>query len=353
MSSQNKTSSAKITRLSLTKFTGFEQLDWRPSPGLNVLIGENGTGKTHLLKVLYAAITYSLGSQPRLFSEKLVSVFRPADNGLGRLAKRGPGVASCTIRVFRGSQRISLNFSTKSVDPKEIKEKPKDWTTDIPKCTFIPVKEMLAHAEGFSSIYYTANLPFEETYVDIIQRALLPPPLGPPDKIRKNLMNILEKSMAGSVEVRGEKFFLKDKNGRLEFPLVAEGLRKLALVWKLVQNGQLADNAILFWDEPEANLNPKLVETVAEILLQLQREGVQIFAATHSYILAKELEVQKTDKDKLQYHWFFKETVHLEKKEAPSLSVRSSGSLADLTGNPISSAYSSVLEKELERIIGS
>ncbi|WP_281258757.1 hypothetical protein [Avibacterium endocarditidis] len=43
----------------------------------------------------------------------------------------------------------------------------------------------------------------------------------------------------------------------MEIPLVAEGLRKLAMVARLVATGTLLDKGCLFWDEPEANLNPK------------------------------------------------------------------------------------------------
>ncbi|MBK9014263.1 MAG: AAA family ATPase [Saprospiraceae bacterium] len=46
----------KIKRLELENFTCFGKVAMDFSPGINVIIGENGTGKTHLLKVLYAAL---------------------------------------------------------------------------------------------------------------------------------------------------------------------------------------------------------------------------------------------------------------------------------------------------------
>ena len=52
---------------------------------------------------------------------------------------------------------------------------------------------------------------------------------------------------------------------------------------------------ILLWDEPEANLNPELFPLVAEILLELQKNDVQIFVATHSYNFAKYLEIRRTN----------------------------------------------------------
>ena len=77
---------------------------------------------------------------------------------------------------------------------------------------------------------------------------------------------------------------LDARNGEIEFTLLAEGLRKLGLIWLLIQNGTLGNDSVLFWDEPETNLNPKLYRTVIETLLTLQRNGVQIFLATHDYV---------------------------------------------------------------------
>jgi len=44
-----------LIRLSLGNFTVFDTLDMGFSNGINVLIGENGTGKTHIMKILYSA----------------------------------------------------------------------------------------------------------------------------------------------------------------------------------------------------------------------------------------------------------------------------------------------------------
>jgi ABC-type transporter Mla maintaining outer membrane lipid asymmetry ATPase subunit MlaF len=45
----------------------------------------------------------------------------------------------------------------------------------------------------------------------------------------------------------------------------------------------------LFWDEPEANLNPVLIKVIARLLYKLAEGGVQIFIATHDYLLTHEL----------------------------------------------------------------
>jgi predicted ATPase len=54
----------------------------------------------------------------------------------------------------------------------------------------------------------------------------------------------------------------------------------------LVACGQLESGTALFWDEPENSLNPELVPALVEILLELSRNVVQIFIASHNKLLA-------------------------------------------------------------------
>lgn len=65
-----------LTRIKLERFTAFETLDVRFSPGVNLFIGANGTGKTHVLKAAYAACDVSKRPDDTLAS-KLVRTFRP------------------------------------------------------------------------------------------------------------------------------------------------------------------------------------------------------------------------------------------------------------------------------------
>ena len=44
-----------ITHLQLKNFTAFTELAIDFSPGINIIIGENGTGKTQLLKAVKSA----------------------------------------------------------------------------------------------------------------------------------------------------------------------------------------------------------------------------------------------------------------------------------------------------------
>ena len=70
-----------LQKLTLKNFTRFDDIAIEFVPGINVIIGENATGKTHLMKVAYAVCRPEAGrrvrDQTKLISEKLLRVFMP------------------------------------------------------------------------------------------------------------------------------------------------------------------------------------------------------------------------------------------------------------------------------------
>ena len=128
-------------------------------------------------------------------------------------------------------------------------------------------------------LYKEGEIHFEETHVDILDRAFLPPLRNRGGDAERRIEELLEDAIGGRVTVEGEEFFVKNGSREIEFPLLAEGLRKLGLLWLLIRNGTLPSDSMLCWDEPEANLNPGLLTVVIDALLQLQRTGARRAAA--------------------------------------------------------------------------
>ena len=89
-----------LTRLSLERFTAFEKLRLDLSPGVNVFVGANGTGKTHLMKIAYAACDITKSDVG--FVDKLVRVFLPSGRAPGRLVKRYGQSTRCAVRLGPG-----------------------------------------------------------------------------------------------------------------------------------------------------------------------------------------------------------------------------------------------------------
>ncbi|MBF0531436.1 MAG: AAA family ATPase, partial [Deltaproteobacteria bacterium] len=287
-----------IKQLILSKFTAFESLDLEFSPGVNIFIGENDTGKTHILKVIYSAC--DITSSKKSFAEKLVKVFLPSAEQPGRLVKRAAGDATGSVELYRllpeTGQSINIKLSMtrllKKTDEAVLSGAHKQWLKNPLKSVYVPVKDMLANAPGFIAMYEKHDLHFEEVYPDILYRAFWPLLRDPIDDSRQQCLEMLQTLMGGFIEQQGEEFFLNRKRGVIEFTLLAEGFRKLALLWLLIQNGTLSDGAVLCWDEPETNLNPRMMQPVVKILIGLQRLGVQIFLSTHNYVILKEFDLQ-------------------------------------------------------------
>jgi len=98
--------------------------------------------------------------------------------------------------------------------------------------------------------------------------------------------------MGGKVVLeKSGNFYLNVDGVNMEMYLVAEGLRKIAMIARLIATGSLVDKGFLFWDEPEANLNPKIVRDVANTILHLCKSGIQVTIATHSLFLLREFEL--------------------------------------------------------------
>jgi ABC-type ATPase involved in cell division len=291
-----------ITRIELENFTAFPKLRLNPSSGINVFIGANGTGKTHLLKVAYAAC--AVAKTKESYADKLLRVFLPHQRQLGRLAHRQVGSIWASAGVVRrDGAELRVRFSNHAETAASASvQGARRWSAVPIECAYIPVKEMLANAPGFRSLYAEREIHFEEVYADIVDRAYRPLPKGPPSDERRRFMERIRKAIEGRVTMKKEEFFLRSKQGNLELTLVAEGVRKLALLSLLLQNGTLLSGSVLFWDEPEANLNPNLMRVVVEVLLELQRMGVQVFIATHDYVTLKEFDLQTAPDDHVAYH---------------------------------------------------
>jgi len=172
---------------------------------------------------------------------------------------------------------------------------------------FIPAKEILSNAWNLDAAVKMGNVEFDDTYLDIIAAAKIDISRGVNSTVRKKYLDILQKISNGKVTLNEDRFYLKPgTQAKLEFNLVAEGLRKIALLWQLIKNGTLEKGSVLFWDEPEANINPKYIPVLAELLIMLETEGVQIFVSTHDYFLSKYIEVKRRQDSKVQYISLYK-----------------------------------------------
>jgi len=293
-----------LKSVSLENFTVFKQAQVTFASDLNVIIGENGTGKTHLLKLVYSSLYVGAkGNKEQgatnptkahfqtAIAHKLHAVFRPDE--LGRLARRDRrGRQRCEVSCFftPDEQNLAFSFNTTSKSEVTVDQTPSAWVEKLP--VFLPTRELLTIYPGFVSLYETTHLPFEETWRDTCILLGAPLARGPREQRIKQLLVPLEEAMGGKVELdQAGRFYLNVAGVSMEMHLVAEGLRKLAMLARLIATGSLIDKGFLFWDEPESNLNPKVIKLIARTILNLCRSGIQVFIASHSLFLLRELDI--------------------------------------------------------------
>jgi predicted ATPase len=369
-----------ITNLTLKNFTVFKDLSIDFSSKINVIIGENGTGKSHLLKAAYSLCSANngLNSQQEVsdkeikeaVTNKLLNVFLPPDRKLGKMRKIGVAEDAWMGARFVSDKGIALKFrsNSKSVT---IEEK-SDYERYSWSPIFIPTKEVLTFLRGFGQSEMdtsTLKLIFDETYFDLAFK-LLNDTVQEPRDTEEWLLESLVNKMGGQFSLEaGEMSFQpgtyieyadkKAKEGKLTYfspqrkdvfssHMMAEGFRKFGVLQRLLQNSSLVPGVSgpLFWDEPESNLNPQLMKLLVQTMLELSRRDQQIILATHDYVLLKwfDLLVKKNSGDHIKFHAL--------SRENGDVHVQSADDYRQLNSNAIANTFSDLYDEEIMRSLG-
>lgn len=369
-------------QVTLRNFTVFKQATFDFVPGVNVLIGENGTGKTHLMKAIYAA---QRPPSPGIsvVPAALINLFLvDHPNQLIRREEeaRSPLWAEGVYDDGKWSYRVSR-------DVQELGEEPTRPAFSRP--VFIPATEMIGHSRGFLEAYDELYLEFDLTFRDLVRMLRLKrragrrettgadaeagdvtfygggdadgagfgdgsgdgsgsgPGAGTGDGsgYGEPATQELVQLVGGAVQaVDSGRFYLETPGQRMPMSLVAEGLRKIATLVRLEENGWLQPGATLLWDEPEANLNPIIMRQAVAAVLELARRGVQVFLATQSYVILKELDLQTGGEDSIR---FFSLT-----SARTGTAVSTADKLSSLQPNSILDEFASLYDRDLTRATG-
>lgn len=382
-----------ISELQIENLTAFENLQLKLSPKLNVIIGSNGTGKTHILKAIYGL---SLVGQPSKAgqkksdveasaSKKFVRIFTPEDVRLGALHSKGTGSETRLSLVNGDGSTVEISFNSRS---KYFKISETATTSShSAKPIFIPAKEVLSLVRGMRNSNYdreTVEAIFDDGYTDLAELLVSPgfedeasrvsedprlsavirelgdlvggryrwteegafhfepghyEEIAAPDRTRSQAA----KAYQDSTVTR----FIPKEGQTFSSAMTAEGYRKIGVLHRLLCNGAISPGktGVLLWDEPEANLNPKLMKKVVQILLELSRNGQQVVVATHDYVLLKWFDLLKNNglEDHIRFH------VLARDEETGSISVHSTDEYDQLAETGIAKTFGALYDAEIER----
>ena len=146
-----------ITTLSVKEFTSLPNAEFQFCRGLNVVLAENGTGKSHLLKLLYTVEQVLAMDECRnktelgkTLGEKLVENF--CSETFGRLVRRnqGRGRAEGLVKHSGSSEATAFAFTTasKKVALTQMPEK-----LNLVRPIFIPTRELTTFCPWFVGLY--------------------------------------------------------------------------------------------------------------------------------------------------------------------------------------------------------
>jgi hypothetical protein len=271
-------------RLTLQNFTVFADQTFEFVSGINVLIGKNGTGKTHVMKALYAW-QMARHTSPNPTASNFFQVFDET-YGISESADFiGSRKTNAYVEGQYGGHSWNITFHPQGLtganSPKIV----------LPLPIFMPAIELMAHARNMLGVMRN-YADFDRTCFDFLSLVTAEPLRAELNGFAPALSR-LQKIMPGKIEWNSEeqRFYLIEKKKRIAFSLVAEGVRKISGLYCLIDNGWIKPGTTLFWDEPEANINPEWMDEIVETLVLLAESGVQIFLATHDYVVLKELDL--------------------------------------------------------------
>jgi energy-coupling factor transporter ATP-binding protein EcfA2 len=379
-----------ISQLHLERFTAFDDLTIDFSPRINIIIGENGVGKTQLLKAIFAACSNEANHLDaadglNTLTQKIVRLFMPLSGAVGDLKKSGSRGDANLKASFPLGRELHIRFNgTSTAVLADSKNGPAE-----PPAIFIPTKEVMSLARGLSlsnAHRETIEAIFDAGYTDLAEKLFEKIESDLTTKIQKDprFFGIVPKlsSVIGGrywkkasniifqegsyVEVAGKGVDDEDlapqafKDSKIKFvptsstslstSMSAEGFRKIGMLLRLISNGSLNPGVSgpLLWDEPESNLNPKLMKQLVEVLLELSRNGQQIILATHDYVLLKwfDLLIDKDKGDQVTFHRLYRNQVNAEIEHEPSSDYSIVGRSA------ISNAFAELYDEDVKRALG-
>jgi energy-coupling factor transporter ATP-binding protein EcfA2 len=333
--------SGRVTLATFAAVTLLSDVTLSFSPAINVIIGENGSGKTHVLKSMYALLRAA---------EEAGRAVTPARGD--KLERVLTGPARSLFAAEGAITRIRVDCERARFVREEEPSGQTTWSSPPavkPRAIFVPSREVLAMFPGFVKLYEDRDISFDETYYDLCRDLNQVELRETPPSLTDELVE-LEGTLGGSVRLDANRFVVDTVHGPIAASMVAEGHRKLACLAYLIKAGALTPETTLFWDEPEANLNPKLVRVVAQLIRKLAAAGVQIFLATHDYLLTRELSMEAEARvGDLDTRFF---ALHRHEASAP-VQVEHAHSWGALQENPIFEAYAAHHDREQELFSGS
>lgn len=270
--------------------------------GVNMIVGGNDSGKSHLLKLAYTSTKWTRrlqqdrGLSPEELQQGLArDVMRVF--GTGSLASvvaqyHKGGDARMAVQFMGDEGSLQAHWSRSGGDAVQLSSLPNP--PRVQDSIFITPKEVLS--------LYPCYMQVGKSYPELLEGASWDlccalegdgSQAGELPSALATVMARIEELLGGKLLRQEGRFYLHREGFELiELNLIAEGFKRLGMLGLLIDNGRVSSGSTLFWDEPEMNLNACHLPALVEIMLGLCHAGVQLVLSTHSLFLLRELHLQ-------------------------------------------------------------
>jgi hypothetical protein len=311
----------------------------------------------------------------------------PMDNKLGKMHRQGAtDQAYLSVRFALGQEIAAAFFNNSKALDVQYSAKDDQYQAEA---VFIPTKEVLSLVKGMNEETHdhkTVELIFDDGYVDLA-KVLMGPAIDDVDSkinfdprlnsIIPQLVNLIggryqlhnggfcfqagrykPKASPNRTKAKAAQMyqdsttteFVPIKGQLYSSGMTAEGYRKIGIFHRLLSNGTISPGSSgpLFWDEPESNMNPKLMKLLVQTILELSRNGQQIILGTHDYVLLKWLDLlaDKGKGDHVRYHSIY------QNGEKNDLRIETSDDYSTVSRSAISNAFAELYDEDIKRALG-
>lgn len=287
----------KITSLCLKEYGMIPEFICKNFSNINLVIGENGTGKTFLLKALYSATRameeYKRGDDIRTINDVLAEKLRwtfQVDK-LGDMVTRSSD-ESLNFEMELGTDHIGYQFSSSAASKVGTATAPagKRETNSI----FIPAKEVLSlYSIILKSREVDKSFGFDDTYYDLVKALRISPKKGKNYSAFSSSRKMLNGVIDGKVEydeTNGKWSYKNNRSQKFAIGATSEGVKKISIMDRLLSNGYLDNQSIIFIDEAESALHPTAICDFLSMIEKIATDmDLQFFISSHSYFVIKKL----------------------------------------------------------------
>ncbi len=280
-----------VSQVEVQNLGPFDVLAVKFDRKVNVLVGDNGVGKTWLMRLIYSLVLGDEDAQTDRDAFLRDTVEDRLRDGFlldyEVMVRRGCQPIHSSARVYEGRRITNLSHNGAQVITTRM-EIDVDRPASAQAAVFIPSGDALAMMKGFERHDDEVALRdcFGRTYADLaVDARPVDTPVANPKL--NGVAAALRQELGGVVVKNWFGYHLRADVDGAETPIFAmsEGHRKVALLAMLIARGSVDQGTTLFWDQPDSSIGPRLLTVIARVLRDLAELGVQIIVSTHSPVL--------------------------------------------------------------------